>query len=86
MSRMIFCKTRFSVFLFKYFQSNQRLKMNDFVQVNFNSDKIKDNKKFNQSCIQNDEKSLKLFHTSYNIRIEVKISANFENFFFGFLN
>jgi len=63
---------RFSVFLFKYFQSNQRLKMNDFVQVNFNSDKIKDNKKFNQSCIQNDEKSLKLFHTSCNIRIEVK--------------
>ena len=46
--------------------------MNDFVQVNFNSDKIKDNKKFNQSCIQNDEKSLKLFHTSCNIRIEVK--------------
>ena len=63
---------RFGVFLFKYFQSNQRLKMNDFIQVKFDSENLKLNKKFSQNCKQYNEQGLKLFQTGCKIKIEVK--------------
>ena len=46
--------------------------MNDFIQVKFDSENLKVNKKFSQNCKQYKEEGLKLFQTGCNIKIEVK--------------